>query len=272
MRLRNATIFVLFLVLPAAARGDIMKLDTGEVLNGKIIQQSSDNVVFASSAKTLTVPRKSIVEVFKTSSPDEDRKLLEKLGKRVSAEEIKINYKAGEEKLEQFLSTGIIVTPPPAADGAMRGLSVYGGAGRNTGSFSSTLPRGFYGGARFLTDACAGETGFRWSFTGDLFGCRFARRGKSLTGGVLTAGCLLGWQTGYGCPFVSGSAGPGVFRIDNAKSAVVRLKPAAHADAGLILFVQKNIMLTPVLRTVYVYDRDRSLTGISVLMMAGAAL
>lgn len=271
MRLRDTIAFISFLALPAALYSDIIKLETGEILNGKIIQQSSDSVVFASSAKTLTVQRTSIIEIFKTSSPEEDRKLLVKLGKSVSTDEIRTNYKAGEEKLEQFLSTGTIAekkTEP--AQTAERALFIYGGAVRTTDSFSGTFPWGSCGGIRFLSDACSGDPGFRHSFSGDLSACRFARRGKSLTGGVLAPGYLAGWQTGYGCPFLSGSAGPGLFRVDDGTSAVSRFKPTVMADAGLIFFASNNFIVSPVLRMIHVYDRSRSLTGVSVLLTAGA--
>ena len=270
MRLRDTIAIISFLALPAALHGDIIKLNTGEILNGKIIQQSSDSVVFASSAKTLTVQRKSIIEIFKTSSPEDDRKLLMKMGKSFSTDEIRTNYKAGEEKLEQFLSTGTITDKNSEPEQtAAHALFIYGGAVRTTDSFSSAFPWGSFGGIRFLGDACDGAPGFRHSFTGDLSACRFARRGKSLTGGILAPGYLAGWQTGYGCPFFSGSAGPGLFRVDDGTSAVSRFKPTVMADAGVMFFVSNNFIVSPVLRMIHIYDRNRSLTGVSVLLTAG---
>ena len=124
---------------------------------------------------------------------------------------------------------------------------------------------------RFDSDACTGDPGYHGSFDGDIFLCRFARRGSSLTGGILAGGYLLGWKTAYGCPFLSGSAGAGLFRVDNAESAVYRFKPAAAADVGVRFFVSENIVLTPAVRMLYVYDRDTSLTGVSILIMAGTA-
>ena len=43
------------------------------------------------------------------------------------------------------------------------------------------------------------------------------------------------------------------------------------ADAGVIFFVSDNFTVAPVLRLFSVYDRNRSLTGVSVLMTAGVS-
>ena len=78
---RFCTIFALLICFPALVRGDIIRLKNGAVLTGKIIQQSSADIVFASASATSTLQRESVAEIFKTSSPDEDQELLSKMGK-----------------------------------------------------------------------------------------------------------------------------------------------------------------------------------------------
>ena len=130
---------LIFLLLCTAARGDIIKLDSGEILNGKILQQSNTDIIFASSSRTVTVQRGSVVEVFKTASPDEDRVILERMGKSVSDTVLRADYSEGEKKLEQFLATGDAGTvtgiTKPRFD-----ISVYGGFDRTVGQLSSVLP------------------------------------------------------------------------------------------------------------------------------------
>ena len=212
MIIRNLTLpLLVLLLLPAQLFSDIIKLNNGDVINGKILQQSNTEITFASFSRTVIIPRSSIIEVFKTASPVEDIVLLRKMGKSPTAALIESNYTAGEQKLEQFLATGTIDATP--AESCKRfSFSLYAGAGRNFSSLSGTLPFGWYAGCSFSSIFTEiPHTQFHPLFVSDLSYCNFTKNGKSLSGTILSAGGALGYQRTKACYYLALSAGPGFF-------------------------------------------------------------
>lgn len=264
---RFSIIFCLLLCFPALVRGDIIRLKDGSILTGKIIQQSSSDIIFASSSATSTLQRESVAEIFKTSSPDEDRELLSKMGKTVPTSDIEKDYTAGQQKLDRFLETGIIVTAPSEKTAPRFSMSLWGGAGRNFSRLSSAIPWGGDAGLRF--DAAFSDR-FNLShfIAGDLLLCRYSRGKNTLTGSILSAGYSAGHQFGPACPFVSVFAGPGLFRIDDSKSAAWKLTPSVSADAG-VRFTMNSFTVTPSFRVLYASDREAPLISAALLLGAG---
>ena len=266
---RFCTIFALLICFPALVRGDIIRLKNGGILTGKIIQQSSADIVFASSTATSTLQRESVAEIFKTSSPDEDQELLAKMGKTVSKMDIEKDYTAGQQKLDRFLETGIIVSAPQEKAKPRFFLSLYAGAARNVSRLSSAIPWGGLTGLRF--DAPFAE---RFSMThsaaGELLLCRYSSGPNTLSGGILSAGYSAGHAFGPAYPFFSLLAGPGLFRIDDSTSGAWKLTPAASADAG-VRFSAGRFTITPAFRALYANDREAPLISASFILCAGFA-
>jgi hypothetical protein len=257
-----------FLLLPAAAHSDIIRLKDGSALNGKIIQQSNADVIFASATATITVQRETIADIFKTESAAEDHALLEKLGKSVSKNDIEKDYYAGQKKLDQFLETGIIVTAPRDVSSAAFGLSLYGGPARSFSTLSSAVPWGGYAGIHLDARYTQNPPQLEHFLTADVLMCRFSRGGNILSGGIIAGGYTLGLKLKPALFIVSAAAGPGLFRIDDSLSPAWKLTAAAWADAG-VRFNVERITLSPVVRTLYAHDSEAPLIGVSILFMAG---
>ena len=264
---RFSIILALLLSIPALVRGDIIRLKNGAVLTGKIIQQSSADIVFASSTATSTLQRESVAEIFKTSSPDEDQELLSKMGKTISKSDIEKDYTAGQQKLDRFLETGIIVSAPQEKAAPRFFIALGGGGARSFSRLSSAIPWGAFADLRFDTPF-AERFSVTHSAAADLVLCRYSSGGNTLSGGILSVGYSSGHSFGPAYPFVSVFAGPGLFRIDDSKSAAWKITPAVSADAG-VRFTTDRFTVAPSFRVLYANDREAPLISTAFLLCAG---
>ena len=68
--------------------------------------------------------------------------------------------------------------------------------------------------------------------------------------------------------FFSLLAGPGLFRIDDSKSAAWKITPAVSADAG-VRFTTDRFTVAPSFRVLYANDREAPLISTAFLLCAG---
>lgn len=96
---------VLFIIFPAflsALFGDIIITNDGMILNGKIIKDvSRDYIDFANYHGTFHIEYRLIKKIIRTENFETDAEIIEKSGKSVNREEIRINYEAGIMKLKE---------------------------------------------------------------------------------------------------------------------------------------------------------------------------
>ncbi len=89
------------LLLPHVSYSDIVVTTDGMVLNGKIIEDiTNDHIILGNDHGVFRIHYTQIKDMHKTHSYREDVKILKKMGKSVSETDIKTNFKAGIDKLE----------------------------------------------------------------------------------------------------------------------------------------------------------------------------
>jgi hypothetical protein len=82
--------------------GDIIITNDDMILNGKILKDAKPVYIdFANYHGTFNIDYKQIKKIIRTESYEADVKIIEEMGQPVNKEEIKINYEAGLEKLEE---------------------------------------------------------------------------------------------------------------------------------------------------------------------------
>ena len=91
-------LIVLFLLLPSVSFPDVIITKDDMVLNGKVLEQSSESIVFANYYGVFKVKRPMIKHLYITKSIQEDIEVFRRLKKRVNVTEIKRNYEKGIQK------------------------------------------------------------------------------------------------------------------------------------------------------------------------------
>jgi len=94
----NSALLIVILCLTYIShelQADIVKLEDGTILNGKIIKETGGDITFSNSYGTFSIEKKKIKKKVITSSYEEDLKLFQNEGIKVSRNTVKKNYNAG---------------------------------------------------------------------------------------------------------------------------------------------------------------------------------
>ncbi len=93
-----AFVIIIVLLLPFLGYADVIITKDDMVLNGKVLEQSNESVVFANYYGVFKIKRKMIKSLFITGSIEGDIAVFKRLRKRVNVKEIKRNYEKGIQK------------------------------------------------------------------------------------------------------------------------------------------------------------------------------
>jgi len=128
-------------ILSSNLYADIVITKDDMILNGKILEDKKPQyLIFANYHGTFTIKYSLIKEIHRTGSFEEDIKVFRDIGKEVNDEEIKKNYIAGEEKLEERLQEqkkDKTENKKPEGTGVIL-LNIF--YDRNTGELEEVLP------------------------------------------------------------------------------------------------------------------------------------
>lgn len=114
---------------------DVVSLTDGTVLNGKLIEDKKNEIVFANYYGTFRIHKAKIIKIVQTRSYKEDIQIKKKMGVEVEEEKVKLNYQAGEAGKKKRDQNKIY------ARITLTGIGIF-----TFGRLSSVLPFG-YGGA-----------------------------------------------------------------------------------------------------------------------------
>jgi hypothetical protein len=93
--------FIMINLLSGPSFADVISLNDGTVLNGKMVEDSADEIVFVNYYGNFRIKKTKIVKFTETKNAIEDINIQKKMGIKVDEELTERNYRAGEKKLEE---------------------------------------------------------------------------------------------------------------------------------------------------------------------------
>ncbi len=247
--------------------GDIIITNDDMILNGKILKDVKPVYVdFANYHGTFNIDYRQIKKIIRTESFEADVKIIEEMGQPVNKEEIKINYEAGLEKLEeQKIDTEKEKEKIQSSDYALFFSAFYN---FNFGRIGSILPNSMDFSAacdipldQFRVNKMLHITGIR----SEIAYSRSKNDEKGITGIRASAGPLWQIPLSFGqvhfnyC--ISPSFGIGSYSVSGLAKKAAGVKWNAGVTTGP-LFKISSIIICPQLKFYYIYDGSNPLYGI----------
>ncbi|MBN2402563.1 MAG: hypothetical protein JXN64_09185 [Spirochaetes bacterium] len=255
--------------------GDIIVTKDDMILNGKIIEdKQNDYIKFANYHGTFHIEYKQIKEIHRTKSYEEDIKIYQDKGKSVDEAEVKTNYQAGLEKLEE---QGKITEKIPAEEKQKETFALVFSPfyNFNYGKLSGKLPQsyGFSALGHVPLDQFENIKKIYLSGIGAELAYFHSEKGARQVSGLrLSAGPLWKFPVSFGnfrfnyC--VLPEIGAGLYNIRSIYSDTTTLKMNLLFSTGPI-FNFSSILLYPNIRFDYIYDGVVPLCGIGFGIGAG---
>jgi hypothetical protein len=131
-------IFLILLIPFSFLLGDIIITNDDMILNGKILKDEKPEYVdFANYHGTFHIEYTQIKKIIRTDNFEADAKIIKEMGKAVNQEEVKINYEAGLDKLEEQKIDTEKAEKKESSDHVIFFSAFYS---RNFGKIGSILP------------------------------------------------------------------------------------------------------------------------------------
>jgi len=274
MSMKKHLIFLIaMLSIPFSLHADIIVTNDGMILNGKILERKPAQILFGNYHGTFTIDRSQIKEIRETGSFQEDVLIYQEMGKAVDESEVKINYQAGVEKLEDTKADKADEAIPPASEYVSLLITPFYTS--NTGKLGSVMP--YSAGATIIGDfplrrmryiESTGITGIR-----SEAGYIYSKKGvKTVQGPRISAGPL--WEFPFVFKGVRGSyaispiAGIGWYTIEGRTEKTAALKWNAGVITGPVFYF-KNAVFFPQVRFDYIHDGSVPLYGFGIGLGAG---
>ena len=102
--MKKIIIIFLLIFISEVIHSDVLMTKDGMIINGKVIKEKEDAIIFKNKYGTFKIARKKIKKLQKTRSYKEDVSILQQQGKKVNAVEIKQNYDEGERAKKELLT------------------------------------------------------------------------------------------------------------------------------------------------------------------------
>lgn len=271
--------FVFLFFLSVFLYGDIIITKDDMILNGKILEEKKGGYLkFANYHGMFTINYNLIKEIYRTERYEDDVKILLEKGKPIDETEVKTNFQAGLEKLEQEGAGTNIINEKSAKDGTQTTqYTIFFSPFfcKNMGEFSTILPYS-YGGSvigdisfeqfkniqKLYLKGLRAEIGYFHSEKAD----------KRVIGTRASAGPLWRFALSIGSLRFDYSISPvigiGWYDIKGNSEKTQAIKWNSAFITGPVFYISA-IALAPLIRFDYIYDGRIPLYGIGFSLGAG---